>query len=791
MAETPLRIRFEGVLPSFDARARYVWETFAEALGRCAEFVEHGLADITYTTSQPHAGDALWVPAQRDAQRFFDGRQPFPAERTFSQNGLTLLFPPVERGGPVPGDIVASAFYLLSRWDERTVPTRDQFDRFPLAASAFRNVQGLELGVPAVESYIAALRRALGIAEPSSWSVYLTHDIDRIRRRTPQGVGSLLKRRNARGLLDLVGKDPWRNIPQLLWSTTRRGLAPTVFLIGRNRHRLDGTPRKVYDRERAAMARAVSAAGGEVGLHAAFASSESASELGAELQSLRDETGLPIRGVRFHYLRFRYHETVEWLERAGVAYDSSLGFSEAPGYACGIARPFRPWLFSQERPADLRLVPLAVMDTTLHSHLALSAEAARSKAREVLSHTRDAGGAVSLLWHNTFLADSRAPDYGQLWDDLLEDLQADGASCGPICPPADAATGDDALDGRRIVHLTSVHRPRDVRILHKEVTALRRAGADARVLGLAAPAPRARRPAAGWRLAHEGLARNADAYHVHDPELLPAAWWLAKRSGRPVIYDVHEYLGETARTKRWIPRPLRRATAVVAERAEQALASRLAGVIAVNEDLAARFAMGGAPEVATVTNAPWRTHFGDPAPQVLEPIIVYIGGIGPQRGIAVMREAFSKLSTPGARLLLAGPGDPGDLPPAAEHLGTIDHSEVPGLLARAAVVWIPLQQHGNYDRAVPTKLTEAMAAGRPVVASALRRMGGIVRAADCGILVPPADAEAHARALDELLGDTERAGRLGASGRAAFEAGLGFETQARRLSSFYARILAR
>ncbi len=98
--------------------------------------------------------------------------------------------------------------------------------------------------------------------------------------------------------------------------------------------------------------------------------------------------------------------------------------------------------------------------------------------------------------------------------------------------------------------------------------------------------------------------------------------------------------------------------------------------------------------------------------------------------------------------MLAGPGDPGEMPAGVECLGVVDHSEVPGLLAACRVAWIPLQRHGNYDRAVPTKLVEAMAAGRPVVASDLGRMGAMVRAAGCGLVVPPADAAAHAAALD-------------------------------------------
>ena len=119
-----------------------------------------------------------------------------------------------------------------------------------------------------------------------------------------------------------------------------------------------------------------------------------------------------------------------------------------------------------------------------------------------------------------------------------------------------------------------------------------------------------------------------------------------------------------------------------------------------------------------------------------------------------------------------------------------DHSAVPALLADCRVAWIPLQRHGNYDRAVPTKLVEAMAAGRPVVASDLGRMGAMVRAAGCGLVVPPADAPAHAAAIARLLGDPEEASRMGAAGRAAFVDGLGFEAQARTLTSLYAGVLS-
>jgi glycosyltransferase involved in cell wall biosynthesis len=169
--------------------------------------------------------------------------------------------------------------------------------------------------------------------------------------------------------------------------------------------------------------------------------------------------------------------------------------------------------------------------------------------------------------------------------------------------------------------------------------------------------------------------------------------------------------------------------------------------------------------------------------------VLYVGGLAPVRGLEVMRTASGLLTTPGAQVVLAGPGDPGELPDAVTYLGVVDHSEVPELLAHAAVAWIPLQVHENYARAVPTKLVEAMAAGRPVVASDFGRMGAIVRQSGCGILVPAADPAAHAAAIDRLLGNRELAAEMGAAGRRAFDAGLSFERQADRLTSLYAEVL--
>ena len=62
-------------------------------------------------------------------------------------------------------------------------------------------------------------------------------------------------------------------------------------------------------------------------------------------------------------------------------------------------------------------------------------------------------------------------------------------------------------------------------------------------------------------------------------------------------------------------------------------------------------------------------------------------------------------------------------------------------------------------------LVEAMAAGKPVVASRVGGIPDLVRHAETGYLVPPADEEALADGIKKLLDDPERAKQMGKRGK--------------------------
>ena len=86
---------------------------------------------------------------------------------------------------------------------------------------------------------------------------------------------------------------------------------------------------------------------------------------------------------------------------------------------------------------------------------------------------------------------------------------------------------------------------------------------------------------------------------------------------------------------------------------------------------------------------------------------------------------------------------------------------MPALLAAADV----LCQPNTGPEPFGVAFVEALYAGRPVVTS---RLGGAIEivAADCGLLVEPADPAALAAALAALIADPQSRARLGAAGPA-------------------------
>ncbi len=201
--------------------------------------------------------------------------------------------------------------------------------------------------------------------------------------------------------------------------------------------------------------------------------------------------------------------------------------------------------------------------------------------------------------------------------------------------------------------------------------------------------------------------------------------------------------------------------------------------------------------------------------------VLFVGRVSPEKGVHVLLDAFAALASrlPQARLDLVGPRsvapkqfvdpldedphftslrgfyrDPasyfaylerkldGDLARRVRFLGEVPHSELPELYRRAELFVFPSLWHEPFG--IP--VVEAMAAGRPVVATRGGAFTELVDDGRTGLLVERGDAEGLAEAIAGLLSDADLRVAMGEAGRKRAGERYGWDAMVDRLESIYA-----
>jgi L-malate glycosyltransferase len=150
--------------------------------------------------------------------------------------------------------------------------------------------------------------------------------------------------------------------------------------------------------------------------------------------------------------------------------------------------------------------------------------------------------------------------------------------------------------------------------------------------------------------------------------------------------------------------------------------------------------------------------------------IVTVANLRAEKAHDVLLRAAARLSPshPELSFVIAGDGPrAAELRAMSERLGVADRvrfvghvDDVPSLLGAAQAFVLP-----SISEAFPNAVIEAMAAGLPVVASAVGGLLDLVDHGRTGLLVPPSDPEALAGAIAALVADPARAARIGAAAR--------------------------
>jgi phosphatidylinositol alpha-mannosyltransferase len=285
------------------------------------------------------------------------------------------------------------------------------------------------------------------------------------------------------------------------------------------------------------------------------------------------------------------------------------------------------------------------------------------------------------------------------------------------------------------------------------------------------------------------LARGAfDVLHVHEPLTLSLSLLAVLSARGPVVATFH-----TAMTRSRVLSAGQAAAQLVLER----ITARIA-VSALARKVQVEHLGGGAVEIPNgvamakfATAAPMRGWPGECAPG-RGGTLGFLGRFTePRKGFAVLRRAFVTLAPhrPGLRLLVAGPGDsdelydgvPADLRDRVTHLGLVSEPDKARML-RSVDVYVAPNIGGESFGMI---LTEAMAAGTPIVASDLDAFRRVLDGGRAGMLFPTGDAEALTRTLADLLDDAPRRVELAACARTVVEA-FDWRSVANRVLEVYA-----
>lgn len=166
-------------------------------------------------------------------------------------------------------------------------------------------------------------------------------------------------------------------------------------------------------------------------------------------------------------------------------------------------------------------------------------------------------------------------------------------------------------------------------------------------------------------------------------------------------------------------------------------------------------------------------------PGLPEKYVLFFGQFAPWQGIEVLIAARESGAWPsGVNLLFVGDGARRPAVEAAVassdggvvDLGRLPYEELPGVIAHCLASTSPqFTDERGAEGFSALKLYESMSCGVPVIGSDYPGVGDVIRHYECGVVVPPGDADAIATAVARIVARPDDAREMGRRGRRAVE----------------------
>jgi len=431
---------------SFEKKAKYVFSTFCKILGVKPNFYTKITKETIHIYYGTNTKNEYPVHIYHDsaAVDFFQSKEEYQADNVnlvkyktdyipflFSKKGNILKY--TANSIRTRKDIIASAFFFLSCWQEHTckkeVSPSSPYDFTTSIQHKFNITE-----IAPVDRYCELLEDILIRAfqeysrnkiwpEGKKFAVTLSHNVEYWNFRTAEQFD--IEEKKGKGISTWskwirykIGKklfyDPTIFFKRIIKKEKQLRTSSTFFILTKSN--FPDERRNYFENEESFTKIVKILKDSSVSL---FGSKEAGFQYHLLPPEMDKLTGFSANGFRVRYLNLNYQYLFSTLEKGNVKYDSSIGFDSHIGYRAGVSYPFHPYNLEEDRVFNLLEIPIIALDSSLMEQNNQSYIKARKRIIRLIKNSRAHKSHFSVSWHMHHLDPIEYPNWSRIYWMLL------------------------------------------------------------------------------------------------------------------------------------------------------------------------------------------------------------------------------------------------------------------------------------------------------------------------------------------------------------------------------------
>ncbi len=339
----------------------------------------------------------------------------------------------------IGADLLASSFFMLTRWEEIANQNKDKHGRFYENDSL--SIKWKFNNRPIVNEYVEFLWNVLlemGFSHKRKEKLFRfipTHDVDFLLKYDSLFkcfkclAGDLFKRKSLKTFFVNLkkiknvkkgnDKDVYDTFDFLMDISESKSIKSRFYFMPGSKSEKD-VSYDIGNKNCILIINRILDRGHIVGIHPTYNSYNNLVKLKSEIERLKIITSKLTEG-RQHFLRFQNPKTWQIWEDNNLKVDSTIGFYENIGFRAGICQEYTVFNIKTRKKLNLKERPLIVMDTALRK-LTDDKNKFVENCLLILRTVKKYNGDFVLLWHNNNLNINEWKSWNEVYCELLNNV---------------------------------------------------------------------------------------------------------------------------------------------------------------------------------------------------------------------------------------------------------------------------------------------------------------------------------------------------------------------------------